>query len=135
MLGTLEGYIPPGDLDGCETKGLAAGKGIRKSMKTKGRQNRRVAKTHGVAGERGSETGTRPAEPYTKITASVTVCQVKNKRSEMDGLRARLGKRTTMKLDSTEENRERLVLHIHCDLNRRQVMVVSSSSAFFLHLQ
>jgi len=39
---------PPGDSDGCKNKGFA-GKGIRKSMKTKGRQNWLVlGNTHGV---------------------------------------------------------------------------------------
>ena len=50
----------PGVLYGCERKGVA-GKGICKSMKTKGRQNRRAAETHAVAGELGDQTGTRSA--------------------------------------------------------------------------
>src|SRR5260370_27766116 len=50
----------PGVLYGCERKGVA-GKGICKRMKTKGRQNRRIAETHGVAGERRGEPGTLSA--------------------------------------------------------------------------
>jgi hypothetical protein len=68
---------PPGVLYGCETKGVG-GKGICKSMKTKARQNREVAKTHGVAGEKRDETRPLSAEPYAKIIASVTICQVRN---------------------------------------------------------
>jgi hypothetical protein len=51
---------PQGNADEYQNKGVAE-KAIRKSMKTKGEQNRRVAETHGVAGERRDQTGTLSA--------------------------------------------------------------------------
>src|SRR5260370_8041957 len=45
------------------------------------------AETHGVAEEGRDETGTRSAEPWTHITASVTLCQVLNKDCGLNGLR------------------------------------------------
>ena len=54
---------PPGNSDGYQNKGDAK-KAIRKNMKTKGGQNRRVADTHGVAVEGRDETGTLSAEPW-----------------------------------------------------------------------
>ena len=46
-----------------------------------------LAKTHGVAEEGRDETGTLSAEPYVKVTASVTICQVRNKDYGLNGLR------------------------------------------------
>jgi hypothetical protein len=46
--------------------------------------------THGVEGEGGVETGTQSAEPCVKNIASVTICQVRNKACELNGLRASL---------------------------------------------
>src|SRR6266852_3091114 len=48
---------PPGNADGYQNKGVA-GKAIRKTMKTKGRQNRRVANTLWVVEGGRGETGT-----------------------------------------------------------------------------
>ena len=53
---------PPGNSDGYQNKGNT-GKAIRKNMKTKDGQNRRAARTPGVAEQGRDETGTRPAEP------------------------------------------------------------------------
>ena len=55
-----------------------SGGATHKYMKTKGGQNRRAAGTHWAAGKRKDRTGTLSAEPGLYITASVTICQVRN---------------------------------------------------------
>jgi len=49
----------------------------RKNMKTKGRQNRSVVETHGLRGKEGRN-GDTVSNLGLKITASVTICQVRN---------------------------------------------------------
>ncbi len=44
-----------------------------------------------VAEERREETGTLSTEPYSEITASVTICQVRNKRRGLKDLQADVG--------------------------------------------
>ena len=67
---------PGGNAECYQKKGLA-GKAIRKTMKTKGRQNRCIAKTRGASEERRDGKGTLSAEPYAEVTIFVTICQVK----------------------------------------------------------
>jgi hypothetical protein len=40
--------------------------------------NAALSDTHRIAGERKDETGTLSAEPWVEVTASVTICQVRN---------------------------------------------------------
>jgi hypothetical protein len=47
--------------------------------------------THGMAKEWRDETGTLSAEPYSEVTASVTICQVRNKDCKLNGLRVGVG--------------------------------------------
>jgi hypothetical protein len=66
-----------------------------------GRKHSNVAKTHRVAEERKDETGTRQQNLGLEITASVTICQVRNKDCGLNGLRASLRSGSTR---DAEEN-------------------------------
>jgi hypothetical protein len=46
-----------------------------------------LSDTHRISGGRRDETGTLLAEPWTDITAYVTLCQVRNKDCGLNGLR------------------------------------------------
>jgi hypothetical protein len=70
-------HTPGGNADRYQNKGVA-GKAIRKTMKTKGRQNQAAAKTDVVEGKKEGETGTLSPEPCLDVTVSVTICQVIN---------------------------------------------------------
>jgi hypothetical protein len=74
-----EGKYPhtPGVLYGCENTGVA-GKGFCKNMKTRTIKIDGSRKTPWVGEEGRNQTGTRQQNLGLKITASVTVCQVRN---------------------------------------------------------
>jgi len=66
-----------GNADGCEDKGLAK-IATQKCLKTKELKIDCSRDAVRVADGRRDETGTLSAEPWVKITASVTICQVRN---------------------------------------------------------
>ena len=68
---------PPGNSDGYQNKGDAK-KATRKSVTTKDLQIHSRCKHKTVAEEGRGETGALSAEPGLEVTASVTICQVRN---------------------------------------------------------
>jgi len=65
-----------GNADGCEKKGVAE-KATQKMLKTKELEIDCLRKTHGVAVE-GAKRGHCQQNLDSKVTASVTICQVRN---------------------------------------------------------